>query len=211
MDTLILDPKLALQFPAGDGVSKDVVLDLRELFAAKARLVELQAVTRLKAGELLHTFIRAWSDTAKLHKVAERHLTRAKRRVKEVRAVVVLDRGPEELKKRGLATTRSPGGSEDLRDSVVSCDHDYQAACERLEQIQAAAALLEIEAETFKMAYFSVNKLVDPYDKTSNDTSGGAGDDPGAMTDTEKVQEFVTKHGTVKHQNYKGAFGAPKL
>lgn len=212
MDSLILDPKYALRFPAGDGVSQDVIYDLRPLANAKARLVDLQAVTKLKAGELLHTFIRAWSDTAQLQKQAERHLMRAKRRVKEVRAIVVLDRGPEELKKRGLATTRSPGGSEDLRDSVVSMDPDYQLACERLEQIQAVVGLLEIETETFKMAYFSVSKLIDPYDKTTNDTSGGTDGEIGAMTDSEKVEEFVRQHATIKQANYTGgAFGAPKL
>lgn len=212
MSSKILDPKYALQFPAGDGVSPDIVFDMRDMYEAKGRLVELQAVTKLKAGELLHAFIRAWSDTAKLAKQAERQLTRAKRKLKEVRAVVILDRVPEELTKRGWATTRSPVGSEDIRESIVDSNAEYQKASDRMEQIQATVALLNIEAETFKMAYFSVNKLVDPYDRTQNDTSGGVGDsEVGALTDNEKVEEFVNKHGTVKQQNYRGAFGAPKL
>lgn len=207
----ILDPKQALQFPAGDG-GQDVVLDLRDMYTAKARLVELQAITRLKAGELLHTFIRAWSDTAKMAKLAERHLTRAKRKLKEVRAVVILDRVPDKLKERGWSTARSPVGSEDIRDSVVAIDADYQKASDRLEQIQAAVAFLDIEAETFKMAYFSINKLIDPHERVQNDTSGGLGEsEPGAMTDSEKVEEFVTKHSIVKTQNYRAGFGPAKL
>jgi hypothetical protein len=210
--SLILSPDEVLRFPAGDGVSSDIVFDLRPVFTAKARLVELQAITRLKAGELVHAFIRAWSDTAKLAKQAERQLTRAKRKLKEVRAVVILDRVPAELVKRGWATSRSPVGSEDIRESIVDNDAEYQKASDRLEQIQAAVAILTIDAETFKMAYFSVNKLVDPYDRTQNDTSGGIGEgEVGAMTDSERVEEFVSQHGTVKQQNYRGAFGAPKL
>lgn len=213
MGDLILGVDKALVVPAGNGTDKPTVLDMSGIVKASARLIELQSVTRMKAGELLYTFISAWRDAKRYMAAVSRQLTRAKRRVKEVRAIVVLDKVPDELTRRGLASARSPAGSEDLRDSVVARDPEYQAASDIVEQLAAIVECLDIEAETFKMAYFSINKLIDPHERTnSSATSGGTGeDDVGAFTQDEKVEEFVNKHAAVNPKNYDNGFGAPKF
>jgi hypothetical protein len=212
MSTLILGADKALVVPRGSGNGKPLVFNLTGVFKAESRLIELQAVTRLKAGELTHAFLTAWRDASTYCKEVKAEFVRGKRAVREARAVVVLDRVQDVLKDKGLSSARSPAGSEDLRDSVVALDKDYQAAAERLEEIEAAMDYLEIKAETFKMAYFSVDKLLDPSDKTKREFSGGAGtDDPGALTEDEKLDEFVAKVSTNNKQYQTSGFGPAKL
>jgi hypothetical protein len=214
MSDLVLGANEALVFPSGNGIDAPIVLDLRPVFKAEARLIELQAVTRAKAGELLHCFIDAWKEARTAQARASKQLVVSKRKLKEVRAEVVLDRALDVLKDKGLVSTRSPSGSEDLREAVVSRDRSYQAASERMEQIQAVVELMEIKAETMKMAYFAVNKLVDPVDRSSGSaTSGGSGvDEPGAFTDEERVRDFVNKQTSANTKAYTGTgFGSPKL
>jgi hypothetical protein len=210
MSDLILSADKALVVPAADGQAP-LVFDMREIFRAESRLIELNAVTRVKAGELLHTFITAWRDTKRLVARTRRQLVAAKRNVKEARATVIVDKLQEILKEKGLATPKSPSGSEDLRSSIVEKDPDYKAANAIQEEIEAALEWLEIQAETFKMAYFSVNKLIDPREAGAS-TSGGTGtDEPGTLTDDDRVEEFVNKVTTVDKKNYSKGFGAPKF
>lgn len=206
---MILDSKNALVVPAGNGTDKPLVFDMTQIYKAHRRLVELCGVNKLKAGELLHTYIAAWKETKEYGAQATRQVTIAKRKVKEARATVILDRVREVAKEKALSS------NEDVRDAIVQKDEDYIAACDRLAEIEAKEKLLEISAETFKMAYFAVNKLVDPYDKTSASTSGGSdeSDEVGSFTAAERVEHFVNTHSAIKPANYDNddGFGAPKL
>lgn len=209
MSDTILSANDALLIPVIDG-KKPIVLDMREIRRAQARLIELRSVTKLKAGELIYTFIDAWSRAATYAVQLKAEVQRAKARMREARAVVVLDKVPEELKRRGLASARSPAGSEDLRTSVVDRDRDFQAAEDLVIQLTAEHALMETRAEQFKMAYFSVDRDNGP---NRRDTSGGAGeDDLGAPTAQEKIERFVNEHSAVNPVSYASTgFGAPKL
>jgi hypothetical protein len=212
MSDLILGADQALVFPSGNGVDQPVVVDLRSVFTAEARLVELHHVTRVKAGELLRTFIEAWRDARTAQARARAQLVVSKRKVKEVRAEVILDKAVSVLKEKELVSTRSPSGSEDLRDSVVTRDRDYQVAVERMEKIEAAVEFMEVKAEVMKMAYFAVNKLVDPVDRSTSMSGGTGSDEPGTFTDSERITDFVNKQSVSKPANYAGTgFGAPKL
>lgn len=206
----ILSPKGVLVLPHGDGPTNNpLTIDLASVYKAEARLFELQSVTRLKAGELLHTFIRAWSDARTAHATVQHHLTKAKRYLKRVRGLCVLDRAAAVLEKKGLASSRSPAGSEDLRDAVVSTDADYLVAADRVEQLQAALDLLETKAETLKMGYFSVQTVLDPRERHVQ-TSGDTGtDDAGTMTPREKAAVFIENHG--RPASYGDGFGGAKL
>jgi|SRR5688572_11772316 len=199
----------ALLIPMGDGKAKP--LDMRKIHKARARLVELQGVTRLKAGELLFTFIEAFSE-AKTHLAWLRgEYGRAKQRTRAMRGLVVLDRAADVLKAKGLASSSRPTGSEDLRDGVVEQDADYKAAFDVFCQLEAAVEHMEGCVETMKMAYYAVSDLVKTAD-AKRDTSGGVGDDePGAISHSEKVQKFVAEHSTMEPEAYEDfGFGTPK-
>lgn len=209
MSDIVLSQDTCVLPPVRPG-DKPIVCDMRRVNRARSRLFELASLTTAKAGELLATFIEAWGDARRYATTAQREFSRAKQRLREVRATVVLDKAPDELKRRGLASTRSPAGSEDLRDGVVNSDPDYQRAADLVAYAEALAQYLGDIAEELKMAYFTANKLVDPRGDARRETSGGTGDDePGALTETERAEAFVRKHSN--QNNYKGAFGAPKL
>jgi hypothetical protein len=200
----------ALLIPSGvEGKARP--LDMRKIHKAEARLVELQGVTRLKAGELLYTFIDAFGE-AKTHLAWLRgEYGRAKQRVREARGIVVLDKAADVLKAKGLASSRSPAGSEDLRDGVVNRDEEYKKVFDVFCQIEAAVEHMEGKVEKMKMAYYAISDLVKTAD-AKRDTSGGAGDDePGAVTQSEKIQQFVAEHSTMEPDAYEDAgFGTPK-
>jgi hypothetical protein len=208
MGDLVLESDKALVFPSGSDASKHVVLDMTDVYRAEVRLVELKGVNRQRAGELVYTFIEAWDRAKQYLSTASIELLRAKQRVRNIRAAIVLDSSIEVLKKKELVSSRSPAGSEDLRESVVNSDPQFQEATERVYQIQAVVEILDSQVEKFRMAYFSINKLLDPYQPPPS-ISGGTGlDDVGAMTETEKVRDFTETRSNTK--SYGSAFGTPK-
>jgi hypothetical protein len=210
MNDLIIDASDALVVPSCKGNSH--VFDMRRILTAEARLVELSGLTKAKAGELLHTFINAHKDARAHLAVLRGEFIRSKQRLKEIRAIIVLDEAPEKLKECGLTSSRSPGGSEDLRDAVVNSTKKYQEAVDHLAMIEAVVADMEGRVETLRMAYFSANKLIDGFDGR-RETSGGTGyNDVGEFTDEERVSEFIEKHSVVDNNSYSNSgFGAPKL
>lgn len=207
MSDLILNED-ALVVPKVGGAP--VVFDMRKIHRAEARLCELASITRPKAGELLHTFIDAWGDARDYLATLRGEFGRAKQKLRSVRGAIVLDEAAETLKAKGLASSRSPAGSEDLRDAVVNTSKSYLEATDLLAQIEAAVETMDGKTEKLKMAYFAVNKLIDG-PAPNRDLSGGAGDDdPGSMSRHEKVEQFV-KDTARSAGKYTGGFGAPKL
>ncbi len=212
MSDLILGADEALVFPSGNGKDQPVVIDLRTVFAAERRLVELNHVTRMKGGELLRCYIEAYRDARQALGRAQAQLVVAKRKVKEAKAEVILDKAVDTLKAKGFISTRSPSGSEDLRDSVVVRDTTYQSVVERMEAIEVVVNFLETKTEVMKMAYFAVNKLIDPVEKQTGMSGGTGSDEPGTFTESERIADFVNKQRVAKPANYAGTgFGAPKL
>jgi len=199
----------ALLVPAGDGVSDPLVLDMTEIYKADTRLCELASVTQMKAGELASAFITAWGKASSYRVKVSTQFARAKHRVRQVKAIIVLDKSTDILKAKGLLKTGAPAGSADLREAVVDSDPDYSAAVMRLAEIEAINEMMEIKAERFKMAYFTLNKLIGGHD-ANKETSGGAGsDDVGSYSDQEKATQFAQEHA-FKPETYSKGFGTAK-
>lgn len=208
MSELLLSHE-AMTVPSAKG--KPHVFDMRRIHKAEARLIELANVTRLKAGELLYVVIDAFGDARNHLATLKMEFGASKQRLRTVRGIIVLDRVQDALKVKGLASARSPAGSEDLRDAIVNTDPEYLETADKLNQVEAAMEHMEGKVKKLEMAYFAINSLTKTQD-AKKDTSGGVGDDdPGAMTQTEKVQQFVNSVSTVKSDNYDGDFGPPKL
>lgn len=158
---LILDSKGVLLVPCVEG--KPLVIDLKEIFDAEKRGHELTGVTMLKAPELLYTFSRALSDTkTAIAWINGKAWRPCKRAIDSRVAVIVLDEAKRILEDKGLATSRTPGGSADLRKVVVDADPEIKRLRDILDQIEAAIEQLDIKAKDFERLYFSVQKVVDP-------------------------------------------------
>lgn len=186
--------------------------DMRKIYKAEARMCELSGVTREKAGELLYTFIEAGDEARRYLATLHAEFSRCKQRLREIEAVIVLDKAADRLKQKGLTSTRSPAGSEDLRKAVVNQDPDYQQAADVLAQVEAAAEEMDSKVEKLRDAKFCVGELI----KTPTfhqHLSGGVGsDEPGAYSNAERVQRFIDEHTNVNREDYENTgFGPPKL
>lgn len=199
MSELLLSAE-ALVVPVRPG-SKPLALDMRKIHKAEARLVELNGLTREKAGELIYTFVDAWDDARSKLTAITFEYALAKQHLRSIKALVILDRAADVLKEKGVKS------SEDTRTAVVDTDKDYQTAYDLLQQIEAARQSMEDKAEKLKMAYFSVHKLIEPF-QAKKSFSGGADDDPTEETPGERVQKFISEN--TKPQNYVKGFGGAK-
>jgi hypothetical protein len=197
----------ALVVPSSTG--RPHTFDMRKIHKAESRLVEMNGITKAKAGELLYTVIDAFGDAKDYHATLKGEFGRCKQKLRSVRGVIVLDKAPDELKAKGLSSARSPAGSEDLRDSVVNTNTDYMFWADVLAQVEVASDRMEAKVEKLKMAYYAISDLIKGPD-VRRDTSGGVGDDaPGSLSRSEQTQQFVEEQATKK--NYPKGFGAAKL
>src|SRR5262245_33499050 len=101
--------------PRGKKDEAPIPLDMAHWAALEARIQEVACVTPQKAPELLATFNRAALDLDHLANTFELEYQIAVREAEKVRAEVLLDKVPKVLQEKGLATAKSPMGSEDLR------------------------------------------------------------------------------------------------
>lgn len=137
-----------------------VEFDLTEVNKAEARLVEIAGLTPSKAPELMATMNTAFSKASKATVQLQYEKVRAKRYLDRLEAQILLDRVPKIMADRGLATTKSPAGSEDLRKAVVQGEADYQLACEVLDRVTAMHALVAGKARALEMAYSNIKAMV---------------------------------------------------
>lgn len=201
----------ALVVPSVSG--QPLVIDMRRIHKAEARLVELQSVTKAKAGELFHCFIEAFGDARKSAAQLRGEYGKVKQRTRQVRGEVVLTRAVDKLKERGLVSVRSPAGSEDMRDAVVENDAAYIKIFDQFCQVEAVLEDMEGRVEKLKMAYYAISELIKGTDLSKRDVSGGVGDDdPGAQTRKEKLNDFVNQHSSDDNATYEEfGFGVPKI
>lgn len=180
------------------------VYELRPIFKAEARIVELNGVTRDKAGELLCCFIEALDVARKYRASLGGLVLKQKENVKAVKGRLTLDVAPEMLVKKDLTTSRSPAGSADLREAVVHSHADYIQAVDRQAQAEAAYESIDSKVEKLRMAYFSVHKLTDARDPSPRINGGDAGEE----TDVERARRFVAEHTRSTGDDYGDAFGS---
>lgn len=137
-----------------------VSVDLTKASEAKRRIPEVAFVTPGKAPELLAVFNDAYADISRQIPVVEYHIQRAQATANRIRSVVLLDKAPKILQEKNLTTSRSPGGSEDLRTAVLDADEEYLAACDNVYQLKCILDTLKFLLKDVEMAYSSVKKIL---------------------------------------------------
>jgi hypothetical protein len=154
-------------------------INLGSLKKAENRIQEIAIVTASKAPELLAFFNSAYLEGSRLIALLELEVNRATRSANAIKSVVILDRAPEILKAKGLATDKNPGGSADLRQAVLEGDSEYQAALEVQQHLEATLELIKGKNKGIEMAYTSVKKILgeSSYETRRNpNLSGDTGD-----------------------------------
>lgn len=142
--------------PGGLGTEIDLGFWARQ----EARLQEVASVTPQKAPELLAAFNRCALDLDRLANTIELEYQFAVREAEKVRAEVLLDQVPRILQEKGLASTKNPMGSEDLRDAVLAKDAGYEQACDTADMLKAMTKMLRGKYDAFERAFRSVRTMV---------------------------------------------------
>jgi hypothetical protein len=165
-----------LVVPRGDPGKASMAFDLSEVDRAEGRVAEIAALTPTKAPELMAAFNTAYIKAIKAQAAIQHELVVARRAVEKISAIVTLDRIPEVLKARGLATAKNPMGSEDIRTAILNSDPEFEAAQTRADFIACCLELVKGKAKAMEMAYTAVKKMLgeQSFNYRGPNTSSGA-------------------------------------
>lgn len=135
-------------------------MDMEAVYKAEKRIPEVAFVTPQKAPELLATFIDAYILLNKYVVALDFERSQAERSAAKIRAAIMLDKIPGILAERGLATSRSPLGSEDVRQAILDTDPEYSSALDKIDALHAGVELIKGKLKSVEMAYTSVKKII---------------------------------------------------
>ena len=142
-----------------DGL-EPLCFDMTDIRQAEARLGEVALTNSNRAAELLTTFNQAYLNISRYLNFLEYEAGVAERRLAEVRAIFLIDKLPALLAEKNLATSRSPLGSEDIRQAFLDRDPDYKRMQELIGNLECYVGLFETIQIGFENAYNSVKKLL---------------------------------------------------
>lgn len=150
----------SIRVPRGLAGLDPLVLDMDDIRKAEIRLPEVALTNSLRAPELLATFNASYLVAARYANQLEYELGAAQRRLAETRAIFLIDKLPGLLAEKGLATARSPLGSEDIRQAFLDRDPEYKQVQEVIATIETYKSMMDIYRRGFENAYNSVKKLI---------------------------------------------------
>jgi hypothetical protein len=150
--------KKTLTIPTADGEFVEYDTELSN--NALGRIQEVAFTNSSKAPELLATFNNAYLETARIVAMVQYEYNRAVRARENARAVFMVDKLPSVVASKGLATSKSPMGTEDIRSSLLRMDDDFLGAEVVVDELKAVTALFEANAKALEMAYTSVKKII---------------------------------------------------
>lgn len=157
-------------------------LDMREIYAAESRLIEVARVTPATSPELMATYNQAANVLTKYMSWVKYELLSAEKEYGLAKAEVILDKMPEQasrLKDLGMKF------NEDFRSAMIAKDPKCSDLEEKINGIQCVYALLEAKTQSFIRAYSACKSLSYLKDQTGlgkiNATPGTTLSDDGFM------------------------------
>lgn len=175
----------SLQIPSGEGGEGFIELKMSDIYRAMDRIEEISIVNDHKAPELISCFVRAYTSLTDHLSQVSAEVVKAKNALSTRTAIVILDEAPRILREKGVASSRSPGGSEDQRNAVLEIDAGFQKARDRLQQLQAFYELLEGKRDSIEKAYMAVRKIIGENFQFKNNRLGSS------MPDTNYQRSFI--------------------
>ncbi len=137
-----------------------IVFDMELARVAEARVRDISYVKPDTAPELLALFNEAYIVVARYCAQLEYEYQRANSQLERRSAVVLLDEVPAKINEKGLGNTRSPLGSEDIRNAFIQKDEEYQQILESIASLKATKELMYMKLKAFDMAYTSIKKIL---------------------------------------------------
>lgn len=136
--------------------------ELAPLFTAEHRLFEIAIADKSKAKELFTEYTKAYIYASKLHAMCQLHVAKAAIESRKRRAILVIDYMPEMAKAKGLSTSRSPTGAEDIREAFLYRDEEFLRIEEGRASLEAAEQLLFGKMMAFREAADAMKRLLSP-------------------------------------------------
>ncbi len=136
-------------------------VDLADIYQLEKRKVEVATVTKSTAGSLLRALEDGFAQTGNLLAMVSHKSTAIELLIKRREAYLTIEVIPSTLQQKGLATARSPSGSEDLRKSVMALDVELQNLENIQAQVQALKELLKIKVQGFQMSFTATKRVID--------------------------------------------------
>lgn len=165
--------------PRGDSIV--IKYDMRRVFEAEARIEEISFISNSKAPELLTKFSLAMKDLGEhLADLGYRESV-AKRKMRERRAVVVMEVIPGKLAEKKLSN------NDTNREAVIELDPEFSATTDVLNQIEASFILVREKLRGIESAINSTKKVLDtlPAPWTPN---------PNLVTPLNAPQPYITPY-----------------
>lgn len=154
MSELIREADKAIVCPRANSTASAIVIDLKRIVEAEARIIEVQAFTPTKAGELCTAFTISWRDLHHNICALEAEKIAAQKVVDRRTAVITLEEMPKILKEKGVASNK------ETREAVLALDVELQAAQDVVDQITAIIELLKGKQKAFEWAFTTVKKIM---------------------------------------------------
>lgn len=156
----MLNIKTELLVPQGLKDIAPLPLPMSKVYQAEARVMDIATCNEHKAPELMAIFNDAFLHLSDLLAEVEMALRQTEKAAAAIRSVIILDRVPGLLAKKGVASSRNPGGSEDQRQAVLDGDVEYQTALDAVQQVKCIRALLQDKRDGIRDAYSSAKKIL---------------------------------------------------
>ncbi len=173
---------------------KTFEVDLTPIHRAEARREELMCAYGDSLIELANAFDDGYDAACKLHSkvIYEEEMTTIASRKRC--AILLRDELPERIKARGLSTSRSPLGAEDIRTSMMYEDDEFT----RLEQYRAALGAIKELLFGKMMSMNGLRRRAEKLLETRAPRSSGLGEtDPGGKKMEEKLKAIVEEHENI--------------
>lgn len=149
-----------LKVPRGTK-SGALALDTTRIIIAENRLEEVRRVTIATAPDLLACYNEAYLDLQKFLGALRLEHDKAVREANKRRSIVLLDEAPRILQEKGLATSKNPGGSADLRQAILDGDEEYCLLMDKADYIAAVHTMLAGRCKAIEMAFQAVKKIIE--------------------------------------------------
>lgn len=188
-------------------------LDMTEINMAAGRIQDVAFVNQSRAGELLALFNTAYLNVGRYMALVEYEYEMAEKKAAEIRAVLIIDKIPGILQEKGLATSRNPLGSEDIRLAVMNMDPEYKRAQELIINIRCYLTLLQDTKKAFEMAYNGVKKVMGDSSSNMNRLSNPNLPQPAPSSGASSVPDVWTESKgtvTIPNQIDNDFFGTPR-
>ena len=139
-----------------------IKLEMGPLFAAERRINDIGFATKAQAKALYANFLGAYIHAAKLHAMVKLHVAKSAIESRRRRSIILIDIIPGKAKEKGLSTSRSPTGAEDIREAFFYEDEEFVHIENSRAALEAAEQLMFGKMMAFKSAADACSAMLSP-------------------------------------------------